>query len=310
QVAFVDISGERYAELVISLKDDFSELSPTIIENAIKASNINLGNLTIKDGQYQYNIRFSTKIVDKSDIERVVVNMDGRLFRVGELANVTLREQRVDGLIISDGKEALSMAVIKQSDAQMADLQREINSLVSQFEIDYPSVEFSITRDQTELLEYSIGNLEQNLIFGALLAALVLFLFMQDLRTPLLITITIPLSLIVSLLFFFIIGISINIISLSGLLLGLGMMVDNSIIVIDNVSQRLERGDKLITAVASGTEEVFAPMLSSVLTTCAIFIPLIFLSGIAGAMFYDQAMAVTIGLVSSLIVAMTIIPVY
>ena len=310
QVAFVDISGEQFPELVIELKDDFRDIEPQIIERAINASNINLGNLTVRDGQYQYNIRFSTKIVDKVDIERVVVNLDGRLFRVGELANVTLRAQRVSGMIEADGKEAISMAVIKQSDAKMGDLQSEIDKLVGLFAKDYPTVEFSITRDQTQLLEYSIGNLKQNLILGALLAAFVLFLFMQDLRTPLLVTITIPLSMVVSLLLFFVMGISINIISLSGLLLGLGMMVDNSIIVIDNISQRWERGESLADAVARGTQEVFAPMVSSVLTTCSIFIPLIFLSGIAGAMFYDQAMAVTIGLVSSLIVAMTIIPVY
>lgn len=310
QVAFVDISGEQFPELVIELKEDFVDISPDVIEKAIKASDINLGNLTVRDGQYQYNIRFSTKIVAKSDIERIVVNLDGRLFRVGELANVTLRRQRVTGLIEADGKETISMAVIKQSDAKMGDLQDEIGKLTEQFGKDYPDVEFSITRDQTQLLEYSIGNLEQNLVFGALLAALVLFVFMQDLRTPLLVTITIPLSMIVSLLFFFMVGISINIISLSGLLLGLGMMVDNSIIVIDNISQRWERGENLADAVSRGTEEVFVPMLSSVLTTCSIFVPLIFLSGIAGAMFYDQAMAVTIGLVSSLIVAMTIIPVY
>lgn len=310
QVAFVDISGERYAELIIELKDEFANLSPTVIEQAINSSNINLGNLVIRDGQYQYNIRFSTKIVDKTDIENVVVNIDDRLFRVGELAKVTLKEQRVDGLINADGKDAISMAIIKQSDAKMSVLQSEIDKLITSFEKDYPTVEFTITRDQTQLLEYSLGNLEQNLIFGALLAALVLFLFMQDLRTPLLVTITIPLSMVVSLLFFFIMGISFNIISLSGLMLGLGMMVDNSIIVIDNISQRWDRGDNLADAVSKGTEEVFAAMLSSVLTTCSIFVPLIFLSGIAGAMFYDQAMAVTIGLFSSLIVSMTIIPVY
>lgn len=310
QIAFVDISGELFAELIIEPKEDFLQIEPSVIERAINASNINLGNLTVRDGQYQYNIRFSTKIVDKSDIERVVVNLDGRLFRVADIANVTVVSQRVTGFIQADGRPTVSMAVIKQSDAKMGDLQSEISKLVSLFEKDYPEVEFVITRDQTQLLDYSIGNLEQNLIFGALLAAFVLFLFMRDLRTPLLVTITIPLSMVVSLLFFFVVGISINIISLSGLLLGLGMMVDNSIIVIDNISQRWERGENVAQAVARGTEEVFAPMLSSVLTTCSIFVPLIFLSGIAGAMFYDQAMAVTIGLVSSLIVAMTVIPVY
>ena len=145
---------------------------------------------------------------------------------------------------------------------------------------------------------------------GAILAILVIFLFLKDFRSPLLISITIPLALVVSLLAMYLVGITINIISLSGLILGIGMMVDNSIIVIDNITQRRERGDDLKTAIVKGTNEVFSPMLSSVLTTCSVFVPLIFLSGIAGALFYDQAMAVAIGLFASLFVAVLAIPVY
>ncbi|MCC8061678.1 MAG: efflux RND transporter permease subunit [Rikenellaceae bacterium] len=313
QVAFVDMSGRLYPELVVT--PDMARLEalgiePSQIETAVKANDINMGNLTVRDGQYQYNIRFSSTITGRQDIERIPLNIEGRIYRLSELATVTERPQTRQGIVESDGKEAVTMAVIKQSDARMGDLKAEVGRLVDYFERDYPDIDFTVTRDQTQLLDYSIGNLESNLIVGAVLACLVIFLFMQDFRAPFLITLTIPLSLLVSLLFFFILGISINIISLSGLMLGLGMVVDNSIIVIDNISQRWDRGETVKEAVVAGTGEVFAALLSSVLTTCSIFVPLIFLSGIAGAMFYDQAMAVTIGLASSLIVAMTIIPVY
>lgn len=133
---------------------------------------------------------------------------------------------------------------------------------------------------------------------------------MKDWRLPLLIIITIPLTLIVTLLSFHLLDISLNIISLSGLILGVGMIVDNSIIVIDNVMQRWRQGMPLADALVKGTNEVFTPMLSSVLTTCSVFVPLIFLSGIAGALFYDQAMGVTIALFASLFVAVLVIPVY
>lgn len=313
QVAFVDMSGRLYPELVVvsdMAKLEAMGIQPSQIEQAIKANNINMGNLTVRDGQYQYNIRFSSTITGRQDIERIPLNIDGRIYLLSELATVSEQPQARQGIVLSDGKEAVTMAVIKQSDARMGDLKAEVRSLIDYFQRDYPDIRFTLTRDQTQLLDYSIGNLESNLIVGAVLACLVIFLFMQDFRAPFLITLTIPLSLIVSLLFFFVIGISINIISLSGLMLGLGMMVDNSIIVIDNISQRWDRGQAMKEAVISGTGEVFSALLSSVLTTCSIFVPLIFLSGIAGAMFYDQAMAVTIGLLSSLLVAMTIIPVY
>ena len=143
-----------------------------------------------------------------------------------------------------------------------------------------------------------------------MLACLVLFFFMRDWRPTVLIIITIPVSLLITLLSFHLLNISINVISLSGLILGVGMMVDNSIIVIDNIRQRQLIGSSLRDAVTEGTKEVFTPMLSSVLTTCSVFIPLIFLSGVAGTLFYDQAIAIAIALFSSLLVSTLVIPVY
>ncbi|MEN6618573.1 MAG: efflux RND transporter permease subunit [Rikenellaceae bacterium] len=313
EVALVDISGLSLPELLVTPYADKMKslgISESELEAAIENNNLKLGNLSIKDGYYRWDIRFISEIRTKEDIEDINLNINGRVFKFKDLASVVEQPRRNKGVVKSDGKSSVTLAVIKQSDAKMADLKKGINTLMDNFTKEYPGIEFEITRDQTQLLDYSISNLRNNLILGAILACLVLFLFMKDLRSPLLVTITIPLSLIVSLLFFFLVNISINIISLSGLILGVGMMVDNSIIVIDNITQLRERGYKLKEAVVKGVSEVFAPMLSSVLTTCSVFVPLIFLSGIAGALFYDQAMGVTIGLFSSLIVSVLVIPVY
>ena len=313
QVAMVDVSGVAYPELLIIPNKEKLEslgINEQTLTQAIESNNIKLGNLTIRDGEYQYNIRFESDIISKKDIEDIYLNLHGRLYQFKDLAQIIEHPQRQQGMVRSDSREAISFAVIKQSDARMSDLQTEINNLMGHFAAEYPDVKFTVTRDQTELLSYSIDNLQSNIIVGGLLACLILFLFMQDLRTPFLVTITIPLALVVSLLGFHLMGITINIISLSGLVLGIGMMVDNSIVVIDNISQHWDRGEPLKMAVPSATNEVFAPMLSSVLTTCSVFLPLIFLSGIAGALFFDQAMAVTIGLFSSLLVSVLVIPVY
>lgn len=288
QVAMVDVSGVAYPELLIIPNKEKLEslgINEQTLTQAIESNNIKLGNLTIRDGEYQYNIRFESDIISKKDIEDIYLNLHGRLYQFKDLAQVIEHPQRQQGMVRSDSREAISFAVIKQSDARMSDLQTEINNLMGHFAAEYPDVKFTVTRDQTELLSYSIDNLRSNIIVGGLLACLILFLFMQDLRTPFLVTITIPLALVVSLLGFHLMGITINIISLSGLVLGIGMMVDNSIVVIDNISQHWDRGEPLKMAVPSATNEVFAPMLSSVLTTCSVFLPLIFLSGIAGALF-------------------------
>lgn len=313
EVAMVDISGQTLSELVVipnHSKLDALGIQSSDLEEAIKNNNINLGNLTIRDGEYQYNIRFSSTLTNKQDIENVYCKINGRLYQLKELATVKEEPQKQTGLVRSDGKPAITMAIIKQADARMSGLKEEITRLTEVFRKDYPHIDFVMTRDQTALLDYSINNLTQNLLAGIFLACFIIFFFMQDFRSPLLITFTIPVALIVSMLFMFMAGISINIISLSGIVLGVGMMVDNSIIVIDNITQHWDKGERLPVAVVRGTNEVFTPMLSSVLTTCAVFIPLIFMSGISGALFYDQAMAVTIGLLASLAVAVLIIPVY
>src|SRR5690606_15634302 len=286
------------------------KLSLQDLENALYNNNVELGNLLIQDGQYQYNVRFSSTLRNIRDIMEVYLRVDERIFQLKDLAEVIEHPQKRSGMITSNGKDALALAIIKQSDAQMMVLEDKLNWLVGILESDYPAIDFEVTRDQTKLLNYSIANLKESLVWGAALAFLIMFFFMKDFKAPILIGITIPTSLIVCLLCFYLLDISINIISLSGLVLGVGMMVDNSIIVIDNITQHIQRGSSLLQACVKGTNEVITPMLSAALTTCAVFVPLIFISGIAGALFYDQALAVAIGLFVSLAVAITILPVY
>jgi len=346
EVAMIDISGTVSSELlIIPDNQKLESLGITIatLENSLKSSNIKLGNLLIRDGQYQYNIRFSSTLQNKNDIENVYFKVNDKLFQLKDVAMVTEHPQKQKGMVLHNGKDAVIFAIIKQSDARMSELKSKLNDLIGHFEQDYPNIRFDITRNQTTLLDYSIGNLYQDLMWGAILAFLVMFFFMKDYRAPLLVGITIPTSLIVSMLFFYLLHISMNIISLSGIILGVGMTVDNSIIVIDNITQHRKRLplqkkaqdfanekrsnpltpqttektetsssnlEMLESACASGTNEIFAPLLSSALTNCAVFLPLIFISGIAGAMFYDEAMAVTIGLLASLGVSVTLLPVY
>ena len=313
EVAMVDISGQVFPQLlVIPDMEKLRALGITEdqLSSSIQGANVRLGNLSIRDGEYRFNVRFESTIVTREDVENVYLKIRDRVYQIKDLAQVREEQQKVKGMVTSDGRQCVTLAVIKRTDARMADLRQGISALMENFERDYPDMEFTITRDQTELLDYSINNMIKNLLFGALFACLIIFFFMQDLRSPLLVVITIPTALILSFLLFYVIGLTINIISLSGLVLGLGMMVDNSIITIDNITQRWLKGEPLADACVYGTQEVFTPMLSSVLTTCAIFLPLIFMSGIAGALFYDEAMAVTITLVSALIVSVLVIPVF
>ena len=316
QVAMVDISGTVGSE--IQCVPDMEKLetigmSVGDIENAIKSNDIVLGALNVVSGIYRYTIHFDAQILNKEDIENIYFRHQERMMQLKDVCQVIEKPAVRNGVVKHNDKDAISIAVIKQNDAQMEDLQDNINALLNDMKTDYPEVEFMVTRDQTQLLTYSIGNLEWNLVLAAVLACIILFVFKRSWRTPLLIIISIPLSLILTLLCFYVLGISLNIISLSGLILGVGMIVDNAIIVIDNMKDYVQRGDGnegFDVFIVKRVKEVFFPMLSSVLTTCSVFLPLIFLSGTAGALFYDQAMGVTIALFVSLVVASLVVPVY
>ena len=312
EVAMVDVTGHREPELFIEPNETLLKslgLTHHDITYALEQNNLSLGSLQVADGQYRFNIRFANALHTVDDVKEIRLRAGPRLMKLGELASIGLRPAEQEGAFLSNHEQALSLAIIKQSDARMDKLKESVNQLITKLQGDYPDVKFQIVRDQTALLDYSISNLQQNLIFGGFLAFLILFFFLKDARSPWLIGISVPVALVISLLFFHLAGLSINIISLSGLILGVGMMIDNSIIVIDNITQYIERGETLAKACIRGTNEVIRPLISSVLTTCAVFVPLIFISGISGALFYDQAVAVGVGLVASLLVSITLIPV-
>ena len=313
EVAMVDVTGTMDEEiLVLPDQGKLTQLGLTMraFEAAIRSADIRLGSLTIRDGEYRYNVKFDARASSPEDIGAIWIRAGDRLLQVRDVASVSLQGAQRTGLARSDGKEAVTLAVIKQSDARMSDLKKGVAGLLDQFQTDYPELEFTLTRDQTRLLEYSIRNLLGSILLALILACVVIFLFMRDFRSPALVSLTMPLALVFSMLVFYLAGMSLNIVSLSGLLLGVGMMADNTIILVDNITARWQRDGDLRTAVLEGTKEVTGPMLSSVLTTCAVFIPLVFVSGIAGALFKDQALSVTIVLLSSYLVTITVIPVY
>lgn len=312
QIAMVDVSGTLGQQIMVRPNTDLlASLGLTMddIEKALTDNNVRLEALSIVNGQYRYNIHFDSQLLTREDIENICINHEGRMFHLSDLCEIERQTGVHHGWVRHDGKPAVTMAIVKQSDARMADLRQQVDSTLADLRHSYPTIDFSITRDQTSLLSYSLTNLEGNLLMGCLFTCLVLLLFLRSWRLSLMVALTIPLSLLMTLLSFRLIGITLNVISISGLILGVGMIVDNSIIVTDNITQKWRRGLRLEDAVCLGTSEVFTPMLSSVLTTCSVFIPLMFLSGLAGELFYDMSVGISVSLLVSLAVAMTVIPV-
>jgi len=310
-IALADVSGQTLPEIIITpYQEKLISLGITneILVNAIQSNNFELGNLTIQNGIYQYNFMFSNPLRTQKDIETIYLNIHGKIFQLKDLANVAISSQQERGLTYYNGKRTIVLAIIKQADARMYELKTSLATLIEAFENDYPTIEFATNQDQTKLLQLSIDNLKSSLWIGSILAILIMFFFLKDVKSPLIIAVSIPTSLLISVLLLYLFGRSINIISLSGLILGVGMMIDNSIIVIDNITQKIEANHTVLEACVTGTNEIISPLISSVLTTCSVFLPLLFLSGISGTLFFDQALAVSIGLGASLLVSIFLIP--
>jgi multidrug efflux pump subunit AcrB len=311
EVGMADITGQIKREIYISpdkKKMVSLGISEDDITKAVSLNNINIGSILVKNGKYLYNLEFSSYLKDLKDVKDIFIKSGGRLLQLKDFAEVGIRQERPRGLYYSNGNRSISLAIIKESTAKMASLKAKMSEIIDIFRKDYPQMDFEISQDQTRLLDYSISNLKQNLLAGGILAFLLMFFFLNDAKSPFIIGFSIPATLVISLLFFYVVGLSINIISLAGLILGIGMMIDNSIVVIENITQWIDKGLSLVDACIKGTNEIITPLISSVLTTCAVFIPLIFLSGISGALFYDQAIAIVIGQGVSLLVGITLLP--
>ncbi len=312
EVAMVDVSGLAHQQVQIVpdlARMEAMGLSVSTIESALASNNVEPGSMTVRDGYYEYNIRFSTVVRTVEDVRRIPLRHEGRILRLGELADVRLVPTEETGMTTYNGRRAVSLAIIKQADENMDKMKSALNGAIWSLKQTNPHIQFDIIRNQTELLDYTLTNLQQNLTLGFLFILIVASLFMGGVRSPLVIGVCMVVALVISFIFFYLFGMSLNIISLSGLILAEGMMIDNAIIVTENITQYRDKGYTLEDACAQGTNEVITPMLSSSLTTIAVFVPLVFISGIAGAIFMDEAFAVTVGLVASYITGIVLLPV-
>ena len=312
EVAMADITG--VPGRMLQIVPDAEKLAITGItiedlEHALEANNVEPGSMLVRDGYYEYNIRIATLLRTPEDVENIYIRKGDRLMQLKELAKVAVVGKKEQGLSLADGKRAVTLAIIKQSDENMDAMKAKLKETTDYFASLYPDIEFQVCRNQTELLDYTISNLQDNLSLGFLFIFIVAIFFLGDVRSPVIIGISMVTSIVITFFFFYFCKVSLNVISLSGLILAVGMMIDSSIIVTENISQYREKGYSLKRACATGTTEMITPMLSSSLTTIAVFVPLVFLSGIAGAIFMDQAFPITVGLLISYVTGIFLLPV-
>lgn len=312
-VSIVDLNGTQEQSIEIEPRQDLLralQVQELDLSQAIQSANRDFGGLGVRDGNYQYFVKVSNGFESAADIGRIPVRTaSGLSIPLAKLAGIHTISEAPSGYHLYNGQAAIAITIQKQASSRMNELVPRVQALMQQFEKDYPQASFALTQDQTYLLNAGIDNLQQDLIYGGILAVLVLFLFLGNYASSTLMSINIPLSLIITFALFYALDISLNIISLSGLALGIGMLIDNSIIVLDSITRKRRSGADMLESCEIGVKEVATPVLSQVLTTVAVYAPLILLPGLAGLLVYDQAIALTISLGVSLLVAFVLSPV-
>lgn len=187
EVAMVDITGmmKRQLQIVPDMKTlEMAGITLDDLESALNSNNIEPGSMTVRDGYYEYNIKFSTLLRTPEDVQNIYLHKNDRIFQLKDLAKVAVVPEKETGASLSNGKRAVTLAVIKQADENMDNMKEALQEVTAYFATVYPDIEFSVSRNQTELLDYTISNLKQNLSLGFIFICIVAILFLGDIKSP------------------------------------------------------------------------------------------------------------------------------
>ena len=317
-VAAVLVSGGYEDEVAVNVDQErLSQLNMSVqaLGQRLQAANINLSGGRLTDRGQEFLVRTMNEFETVGDIaDMIVFQQEGRILRLKDVADVFESHKERDSVMRVDGLEAIEIAMYKEGDANTVAVAAAIDERMAEITEELPSsYELVKIYDQAEFISAAIDEVRSAAIIGAIFAVLVLYLFLKDVRSTLIVTATIPVSVLATFVLMDVFDITLNIMSLGGIALAVGMLMDNAIVVLENIARHRDslRNDprgSLADAARLGTSEVGGAVLASTLTTIAVFLPLAFVVGIAGQLFRDQALTVTFALLASLVLAFTLIP--
>jgi HAE1 family hydrophobic/amphiphilic exporter-1 len=277
---------------------------------AIEDANVDLPAGEIEQGQTSVTLRAPAQFADLDQIRETVVAMrNGAPVKVRQLGEVRDTYTKLQRIARIDGERGLRMGIRKQSDANTVEVAQAIMAVIDEVNADFPQIHVVPVINQGNFIERSIANVAQSVLYGGGLAILVLLFFLRNLRSTAVIAVAIPISLVATFAMVYFGGLTLNLMTLGGLALGVGMMVDNSIVVLENIFRRRdELGEDIVQAAVAGTAEVGSAIVASTVTTLVIFLPLAFVRGVSGVLFQDLAIVIAFSLTCSLVVSLSLVP--
>ena len=307
----VELDQQRLQQLGLNAADVVKRLSD---------ENVNVSGGRIESGSQRYLVRTVNQFGTLEEMRNLLVKVDanGVPVHLRDIAQVRQGYKEREGIVRVDGHETIELAVYKEGDANTvsvaANVRKQLDRLTCAHEHDScnsilpANAKLDTIDDQSIFIQSSLDDVRFDAIVGGLLAVLIIFFFLADVRSTLIIALSLPISLIATFFFMGQAGVSLNVMSLGGLALATGMVVDDSIVVLENIARMREQGLSILESAVKGAREVSMAVIASTLTTVAVFFPLVFVQGVAGQLFRDQALTVTFAMLISLVVAMTLIP--
>jgi len=312
-VAQASVLGAPSREIRIVLNPDaINSLKLTIpdIARELASQNIILPGGSIRQGNFRLPLRLEGALRTPSDVANAIIarTKDGREILLKDIASVSDDFAEPKGITLFNGMETVQIAIRKEAAANTVETAKRVKKVLEELRKELPMYSIAVVSDQSIFIQRSIDDILNAIYIGALLAFLVLFFFLNELRYSFVIAITTPISIILTFIFLYIFGVNLNIISLTGIAIGIGMLGDNAIIVIENVSRLRDEGMERTKAIIEGVKEINVAAAASTFTNVAIFLPVIFTDGIAREIFRDMGLAMTFSLLSSLLIAITLVP--
>ncbi|MBF7073111.1 efflux RND transporter permease subunit [Glaciecola sp. MH2013] len=295
------INQERTSQLNISLNE---------IIQRLKDENVNASGGRVEDGSQEYLVRTINQFETLDDMRNIfIATREGRNIKLADVAEVVDSYKERSSITRFNGFEGVEIAIYKEGDANTVDVANAVSKRLERLQQNMPNdYEIQQVYDQSKFIASAIDEVKSAAIIGGVLAMFILYFFLKNIWPTLIISISIPVSIIATFNLMNSYDISLNIMSLGGIALAIGLLVDNSIVVLENIDRHKKSNKNSKQAAAKGTSEVSMAIVASTLTTMAVFFPLVFVEGIAGQLFSDQALTVTFALAVSLVVALTLIP--
>ena len=297
----VEIDQQRLQQVNLNVAD---------VTKRLADENVNVSGGRIENGSQRYLVRTVNQFGNLEEMRNLLIKVDGGVqVRLKDVAEVRQGYKEREGIVRVGGHEAIELAVYKEGDANTVSVAAAVKKQLDRLKTILPNnAKLDTIDDQSIFIQSSLDDVRNDAIIGGVLAVLIIFFFLADSWSTFIISLSLPVSLIATFFFMGQAGVSLNVMSLGGLALATGMVVDDSIVVLENIARLREQGLGIVEAAVKGAREVSMAVIASTLTTVAVFFPLVFVQGVAGQLFRDQALTVTFAMLISLVVAMTLIP--